>query len=149
VCCLAQNVEPLFPRLHFRCVVLHEMSVDVQAQVIAETTITQFTCGPSAVSDAAMDSYPPLLPALQLMREHPDFISIGRLSGCVGRAAVVALGLERHMVAGSFNFSSLLLVGLSNESNEHDPPCSFTQCKPTRNATLTGCQDSRICNHLN
>jgi hypothetical protein len=39
VCSLAQNVEPLFPLLHFRCVVLHEMSVDVQAQVIAEATI--------------------------------------------------------------------------------------------------------------
>jgi hypothetical protein len=39
VCSLAQNVELLFPRLHFRCVVLHEMSVEVKVQVIAEATI--------------------------------------------------------------------------------------------------------------
>ena len=39
VCRLAQNVELLFPRLHFRCVVLHEMSVEVKVQVIAEATI--------------------------------------------------------------------------------------------------------------
>lgn len=39
VCALAQTVELLFPRLHFRCVLLHEMSVEVQAQVIAEATI--------------------------------------------------------------------------------------------------------------
>ncbi len=39
VCRLVQTVELLFPRLHFRCVVLHEMSVEVQAQVIAEATI--------------------------------------------------------------------------------------------------------------
>jgi hypothetical protein len=54
-------------------------------------------------------------------REHPDFISIGRLSGCVGWAAVVMRGLETHLVAGAFNSSFLHPVGFSNESKDYDP----------------------------
>ncbi len=83
--------------------------------------VRSFYCRCHRCSVDALVTHPPLPPALQLTREHPDFISIGRLTGSVGWAAVVMLGLETHMVASTFSSSSLQPIRASIETMEHDP----------------------------
>jgi hypothetical protein len=39
VCKLSETVEPLFPKVQFRCISLHDMSIEVQSQAISEATV--------------------------------------------------------------------------------------------------------------
>jgi hypothetical protein len=48
VCKFASTLSPTYPKLQFRCVSLHQMSFEVQAQVIAEATIHIWPNGGSA-----------------------------------------------------------------------------------------------------